>query len=102
MNGIEDEVSAVQRAYPRIYQACHARHVRKATTMASLSPRDATVLAHLDPKKAVRAGLLARHLGLASVLQELTPAERKTAVRGLELIARASVAVQTGRTRRAP
>lgn len=141
---VDDDVAAVQRAYPRIYHACHVRHVRRATTSSRLSSRDAAILAHLEPKQAMGAGSLARHLGIAAstlsealeelerlgyvartksardrrtvvvaltdagvrasadasvldvdalgaVLARLTPGERKAAVRGMSLLARAAV-----------
>ena len=137
------DVLAVQRAFPRIYHACHLRHVRRATTRSRLSARDAVVLAHLDRGAPIRAGALAKHLGLAAstlsaalealeglgyvarvragddgravlvaltdqgaaaaseasvldakrlavVLSRLTSAERRAAIHGLELLARAS------------
>lgn len=54
----------IQRAYPRIYLACHVQHVRARTTAERLSGHDSTVLAHLDPESPVTAGELADHLGI--------------------------------------
>jgi DNA-binding MarR family transcriptional regulator len=59
------DVRLVQVAYPQIYFACHTRHVRRASTSTRLSAADSTLLAHLDEDRAVRATLLAKHLGLA-------------------------------------
>lgn len=57
-------VERIQRAYPRIYLACHVRHVRARSTVQRLSANDSTVLAHLDRTVPVTAGDLARHLGI--------------------------------------
>jgi DNA-binding MarR family transcriptional regulator len=61
-----DRVLAVQRYYPQIYQACHLRHVRAVSTSFRLSARDSALLSHLDRTRAVTAGRLARHLGVAA------------------------------------
>jgi DNA-binding MarR family transcriptional regulator len=60
------DVRLVQVAYPQIYFACHTRHVRRASTATQLSAADSTLLAHLDERDAVRATVLAKHLGLAA------------------------------------
>lgn len=60
------DVRLVQVAYPQIYFACHTRHVRRASTATQLSATDSTLLAHLDEVEAVRATVLAKHLGLAA------------------------------------
>jgi len=63
---IDPDVLAVQRAFARIYHACHVRHLRRTTTTSRLSARRATVSAHLDCGDPVRAGALTAHLGLAA------------------------------------
>lgn len=60
------DVRLVQVCYPQIYFACHTRHLRRASTPTRLSAADSTLLAHLDERRAVRATVLARHLGLAA------------------------------------
>lgn len=62
---LEEAVLRVQFAYPRIYLACHTRHQNQRTTPHRLSPRDASILAHLDPHEGVRQSELTKHLGLA-------------------------------------
>lgn len=57
-------VARVQRAYPRVYLACHRQHVRARSTVERLSAHDSTVLAHLDRAHPATAGDLARHLGI--------------------------------------
>lgn len=58
------DVRAVQTCYPKIYLACHTRHVRAATSSNRLSARDSAILAHLDERRATTPSRLARHLGI--------------------------------------
>lgn len=58
------DVERVQRAYPKIYLACHTRHVRATSTAEQLSARDSSLLAHLDLERPVTPASLARHLGI--------------------------------------
>jgi DNA-binding MarR family transcriptional regulator len=58
------QVRAVQRAYPRIYVACHAKHRPRGTTSSSVSPRDEAILSHLDLRVPIKPSLLARHLSI--------------------------------------
>ena len=68
---IEDAILRVQTAYPRVYLACHSRHQNKRTTAAQLSPRDATLLAHLSETEPVTQNDLAGHVGIGkSTLSE--------------------------------
>jgi MarR family transcriptional regulator, organic hydroperoxide resistance regulator len=60
------DVRLVQVSYPQIYLACHTRHVRRRSSPTGLSAVDSSLLAHLDEERAVRAGALARHLGVAA------------------------------------
>jgi len=57
-------VEAVQRAYPQIYLACHAEHVKAKSNEYRLSARDSSILAHLDARKPQTANALAAHLGV--------------------------------------
>jgi DNA-binding MarR family transcriptional regulator len=68
---IDDDVRAIQSAYPRVFLACHRRHQTKRTNAHRLSERDSSLLAHLDETRALPVSLLARHLGVApSTLSE--------------------------------
>jgi DNA-binding MarR family transcriptional regulator len=58
------DVRLVQTCYPQIYLACHTRHTRAASSPHRLSPRDSTLLAHLDEKRPTTPSVLARHLGV--------------------------------------
>jgi DNA-binding MarR family transcriptional regulator len=138
-----DDVFEVQRLYPQIYLACHADHVRAASTKWRISSQDASILVHLDGDFGLSPRVLAAHLGVApstlsasitrlaelgyltsepnetdrrkrelrlttrgaeaiastsvlnaervqALLNKLQPHERKTAVRGLALLAQAA------------
>jgi DNA-binding MarR family transcriptional regulator len=61
---IDAQVRAVQRAYPRIYVACHTEHRPRGTTRESVSPRDEAILSHLDMKTPVTPSALAKHLAI--------------------------------------
>ena len=58
------DVDLVLRAYPRIYFACHRRHVRDAATRRLLSAHQASILDHLDTVDPTTLGDLARHMGV--------------------------------------
>ena len=58
------DVRLVQTCYPQIYLACHTRHQRAASSPHGLSPRDSTLLAHLDETRPTTPSVLARHLGV--------------------------------------
>ena len=51
-------------AYPRIYFACHTRHVRDPQTQRLLSRHQASVLDHLDEVEPTTLMDLARHMGV--------------------------------------
>jgi DNA-binding MarR family transcriptional regulator len=68
---LDEAVVEVQMAYPRVYHACHREHRSGRTTSTGLSPRDGSILAHLNARRATPQGQLARHLGIAkSTLSE--------------------------------
>ncbi len=56
----------VLRHYPQVYLACHLEHTRARTNRFRLTDRDVVLLGHLDETAPVRAGWLARHLGVGS------------------------------------
>jgi DNA-binding MarR family transcriptional regulator len=138
-----DAVSQVMRDYPRIFFACHTRHVRDDRSRRTISAHQASILDHLDEIEPTGLNDLARHMGVTpstmcitvdrliraryvartrdprdgrrvalritrsgarlrdqksvldpdlvhAMLARLTPAERKDALRGLELLARAA------------
>ena len=54
----------VLRHYPQIYFSCHLEHTRARTNAHHLADRDIVLLGHLDERLPLRAGQLARHLGV--------------------------------------
>ena len=66
------EVETVLRCYPRIYFACHRRHVRDEATHALLSAHQASVLDHLDDVEGTSLLELARHMGVTASTMSLT------------------------------
>lgn len=66
------EVETVLECYPRIYFACHRRHVRDPQTQAVLSTHQATVLDHLDTVEGTALLDLAQHMGVTASTMSLT------------------------------
>ena len=60
------DVRLVQTCYPKIYLACHTRHVRAASSPHGLSARDSALLAHLSETHPTTPAALARHLGVGN------------------------------------
>jgi DNA-binding MarR family transcriptional regulator len=58
------DVDTVLECYPRIYFACHRRHVRDEQTAAVLSAHQASVLDHLDEVESTSLLELAGHMGV--------------------------------------
>lgn len=52
--------------YPRIYFACHRRHVRDPRSGGLLSVRQGSILDHLDEREPVTVQELARHMGVTA------------------------------------
>jgi len=52
----------VLQSYPKIYLACHTRHLRDDETGKSLSPRLGSILDHLDTQPPLTLSSLAKHL----------------------------------------
>jgi DNA-binding MarR family transcriptional regulator len=50
--------------YPRIFFACHTRHVRDPKTKRLVSAHQASILDHLDKIEAITMMELARHMGV--------------------------------------
>lgn len=66
------DVETVLEAYPRIYFACHRRHVRDEQTQSLLSAHQAGILDHLDDVEATSLLDLARHMGVTPSTMSLT------------------------------
>jgi DNA-binding MarR family transcriptional regulator len=55
---------AVIRLYPRIYFACHRRHVRDPGSNRVLSSHQVSILDHLDERAVTFISTLAEHMGV--------------------------------------
>jgi DNA-binding MarR family transcriptional regulator len=61
---LHTDVAAVFRDYPRIYFACHRRHVRDDESGARVSTRQVSILDHLDSETPTMLSDLADHMGV--------------------------------------
>jgi MarR family transcriptional regulator, organic hydroperoxide resistance regulator len=59
-----DAARQVMELYPRIYFACHTRHVRDPKTQRLLSAHQASILDHLDEREPLTLLDLAKHMGV--------------------------------------
>jgi DNA-binding MarR family transcriptional regulator len=64
MTRVEEAARQVMALYPRIYFACHTRHVRDPQSQRVLSRHQASVLDHLDEIDPITLNGLARHMGV--------------------------------------
>jgi DNA-binding MarR family transcriptional regulator len=58
--------------YPRIYFACHTRHVRDPLSQRLLSRHQASILDHLDEIDPMTLNALARHMGVTAATMSAT------------------------------
>ena len=65
-------VKAVLELYPRIYFACHTRHVRDPATGASLSAHQVSILDHLSASEPTSLAELAAHMGVTASTMSLS------------------------------
>src|SRR3954453_1390055 len=61
---LRHDVAQVFRDYPRIYFACHRKHVRDPKTGAQISAHQVSILDHLDADAPTMIGDLAAHMGV--------------------------------------
>ena len=61
-----DAVRQVMTNYPRIFFACHTRHVRDDESGKVISAHQASVLDHLDELEPTALNDLARHMGVTA------------------------------------
>ena len=64
-------METVLRCYPKIYFACHRRHVRDEQSQTLLSSHQASVLDHLDEIEGTSLLGLARHMGVTASTMSL-------------------------------
>src|SRR5438128_4843120 len=65
------DVRRVLDHYPRIFFACHTRHVRDPETGGELSAHQASILDHLDEVDAMSMTSLAEHMGVTIATMSL-------------------------------
>lgn len=68
----EHAVRRLLEAYPKIFFACHMRHVRDPETSKELSAHQASILDHLDDVEATNLMTLAKHMGVTASTMSLT------------------------------
>jgi DNA-binding MarR family transcriptional regulator len=64
MSELSEAAKEVLALYPRIYFACHTRHVPDPETRRLLSRHQASILDHLDEMDPTTVNELARHMGV--------------------------------------
>ena len=69
---IGEAMTAVMTLYPRIYFACHTRHVRDPQTQRLLSRHQASILDHLDELEPTTVAALAGHMGVTPATMSLS------------------------------
>ena len=62
----------VLELYPKIFHACHSRHVRDPKTREQVSANQARVLDHLDDVEPTSLMGLARHMGVSASTMSLS------------------------------
>jgi DNA-binding MarR family transcriptional regulator len=72
MSAIGAAMTAVMTLYPRIYFACHTRHVRDPQTQRMLSRHQASILDHLDELEPTTVMDLAAHMGVTAGTMSLS------------------------------
>jgi DNA-binding MarR family transcriptional regulator len=65
------DVALVLDAYPRIYFACHRRHVYDAEQRRLVSAHQASILDHLDAVQSMVLSDLAKHMGVTASTMSL-------------------------------
>ncbi|MDN5204172.1 MarR family transcriptional regulator [Fulvivirgaceae bacterium BMA10] len=69
---IKEEVSQLMDLYPRIYFACHTRHVVDPDTKVKLTANQASILDHLDVEDPEGLYDLAMHMGVTPSTMSIT------------------------------
>jgi len=66
MPPVPEAATKLMSLYPRIYFACHTRHVRDEAKDRTLSRHQASILDHLDEIDPTSMNQLARHMGVTA------------------------------------
>lgn len=69
---IAAQISTLMQCYPKIYFACHTRHVQDEETNQRLSAHQASLLDHLDEVDPTSMLTLAGHMGVTASTMSLT------------------------------
>lgn len=69
---MDDEVSLLMTFYPKIYLACHTRHVNDPVKGVKLTAHQGSVLDHLDIEESITMQELALHLGVTPSTMSIT------------------------------
>lgn len=68
---LRPDVAAVFRDYPRIYFACHRRHVRDPDSGTHVSAHQVSILDHLDAEHPMMLSDLADHMGVTAATMSI-------------------------------
>jgi DNA-binding MarR family transcriptional regulator len=68
---MDEAARQVMALYPRIYFACHSRHVRDPDSKRLLSRHQASILDHLDEIEPTTLNALAGHMGVTAATMSL-------------------------------
>src|ERR1044071_873974 len=68
---IAQAVRSVLEDYPKIFFACHRRHVRDDKARRTLSRHQASILDHLDEVEPLSLNALAAHMGVTASTMSL-------------------------------
>lgn len=69
---IKDDISLLMTFYPKIYLACHTRHVNDPVKGVKLTAHQGSVLDHLDLEESITMQELALHLGVTPSTMSIT------------------------------
>ncbi len=69
---LRQAMAALIEHYPRVFFACHQKHVRDPATSTAVSSHQASVLDHLDEVQPTGVSELARHMGVTPSTMSLT------------------------------
>jgi DNA-binding MarR family transcriptional regulator len=71
VTAVPEAARQILALYPRIYFACHTRHVRDPASRRLLSRHQASILDHLDEIDPTTVNDLARHMGVTAATMSL-------------------------------
>ena len=69
---LTEEVDMLMNLYPKIYFACHTKHIIDPKTKEKLTKNQISILDHLDPEIPISLYELATHLGVTPSTMSIT------------------------------